>query len=190
MSQLPDHLDHVLNDLAAGGLVAPRSGEVREGAVVQMFTFKDFTTGRELAWNADLANRLVDAMDPAARAAATVHTSLADWYDVVVRAGKHELDTDYVASMRRKDLDRPALAIRVTAEMIPGTAPGLIGSAVVIDGNHRMARAHAWAWPTYPVVVLPPEIERQCRVDRSTLAAGLLARLAPGQQNNHQTPAP
>lgn len=148
-----DRLDHITNSLVEAGVIAKCVGQV--------YTFS--TPGGAVRWSIDMIREALAKLSSSDLAQITHTMPIGEvrHYVSANPASIGHVDQSYSRCMGPEFLDRPLYVIRIPTDI--GALPESHGARVVIDGNHRLVYAHQNGLPCR-YYLLPPEIERACRV--------------------------
>jgi len=149
-----DHLDHVTNSLIEAGVIAKTSGQVYDFGL---------PGGGHIRWSIDMIREALAKLPESVLNKLVHPMPLADVRHYVaanpVTIGY--VDQGYARCMDAAHLARPLYAIDIPPDI--GAAPESVGSRIIIDGNHRLVYAHRNNLPCR-YYLLPPEIEKACRI--------------------------
>lgn len=137
MDETPD-LMAGLNGLRAKGHLPPK-----DLLVAQLFTATDLN-GKNYGWAIDPILEWAKGKSP------TTEVPVDQWWERF--GGNSDIDHEYAMSLPVSP-DRPVLAVRLDD-----------GTNLVIDGLHRLYAAFRRNRKTYPAIMVPPEVESQCRL--------------------------
>lgn len=146
-------LDHLLNDLAAAGVV--------EKAREQHFAF-NFTNGVGISWNIDRVRKMIEGLPPFVQSRLGYQLSPGEVSEIVDGSVEvmARIDREYALSLPPSKLDDPIYAIKIPGDI--GAPPECVGSMLVIDGNHRLYAIREKGGSARAVIV-PEDVERECR---------------------------
>jgi len=143
-----DHLDHVLNDLVAHGVVAK---------TWEHCYCHNFKNGKVQHWRVDPMIAAVSAAikDGTAEVAAMTADEISTFAASIAAEGC--VDMAYARLIPAERRTSPVLVVGVTPDLHPDAG------CIVVDGNHRIMASHEDGLPCFYVVV-PESIERRFRV--------------------------